>query len=101
MNLNIKRSENNQLITLALSGRIDTITAPELQKSFLKEIEVSNRVILDFAEVSYISSAGLRVLLSGAKIAKAKGGEQVLSNVTKDIKEVFQMTGLADILNIR
>ena len=98
--MTITRSECTHGVDLTLEGRLDTNTAPKLQEELLPELNAGKHVLLDFAKVSYVSSAGLRVLLMGEKAAKAKSSRQVLKNVSATIMEVFEITGFASILNI-
>ena len=93
-----KKQENNTL-TLALEGRLDTTTAPELEKELKDSMEAANALTLDFGKLDYISSAGLRVLLSAHKAMSKKGGMKV-THVNEIVKEVFDVTGFADILTI-
>jgi anti-sigma B factor antagonist len=97
--LNIeKKSEGNNL-SFALSGRLDTTTAPDLEKEVKDNIEGVEKLDFDFADLAYISSAGLRVLLSAQKIMN-KQGEMVVKNCSEEIKEIFEVTGFSDILTI-
>ena len=97
--LNIeKKSEGNNL-TIELTGRLDTTTAPDLEKGVKGNIEGVESLVFDFNALEYISSAGLRVLLSAQKIMN-KQGEMVVKNVSDDLKEIFEITGFSDILNI-
>ncbi len=97
--LNIeKKSEGNNL-TIELTGRLDTTTAPDLEKEVKGNIEGVESLVFDFNALEYISSAGLRVLLSAQKIMN-KQGEMVVKNVSDDLKEIFEITGFSDILNI-
>lgn len=98
--MEIVKSQENGKITLALSGRLDTTTAPQLQGALLPAFEAAKSVVLNFAGLCYVSSAGLRVLLLGEKTAKMKDASMSLINVPKDIKDVFEMTGFTDILKI-
>jgi len=98
--MNINKTQNGEKTVLALSGRLDTTTAPKLQEVLIPEFDGAKCVELDFAELAYVSSAGLRVLLMGEKTAKAKGGKFRLVNVPEEIMEVFEMTGFADMLTI-
>ena len=98
--MNITKTQENQITTLALSGRLDTMTAPQLQEVLIPLLEQGNQVVLDFAKLDYVSSAGLRVLLLGAKSATAHGGKQNLENVSPEIMEVFEMTGFSNVLLI-
>ena len=83
----------------ALEGRIDTTTAPDLERELKNDMEHIDSLILDFEKVDYISSAGLRVLLSAHKTMSKKGGMKV-TNVNEMVREVFEVTGFSDILNI-
>lgn len=97
--LNIeKKSEGNNL-SFALSGRLDTTTAPDLEKEVKDNIEGVEKLDFDFADLAYISSAGLRVLLSAQKIMNKQGG-MVVKNCSDEIKEIFEVTGFSDILTI-
>ena len=95
MTIEIKR--NSEKITIALGGRLDTTTAPALDKTINNDIEGTKNLVLDFKELEYISSAGLRVLL-GAQKKMNKVGSMKLINVCEDVMEVLEMTGFADIL---
>ncbi|MCL1904248.1 MAG: STAS domain-containing protein [Oscillospiraceae bacterium] len=98
--MNINKTQYGEKTTFALSGRLDTTTAPRLQETLIPEFDTVKHIELDFTELAYVSSAGLRVLLIGEKTAKAKGGKQSLVNVTAEIMEVFDMTGFSGILHI-
>jgi anti-anti-sigma factor len=94
-----KKQEGNKLV-IGLEGRLDTTTAPELQGELIPEFDKSKHVLLDFKDLVYVSSAGLRVILMGEKTAKAKGGSMSLSNVSPEIQEIFEMTGFSNVLTI-
>ena len=96
--MTINRTQDGEIITLVLEGRLDTTTSPSLQEVLVPEFDTATQVNLDFAELKYVSSAGLRVLLMGEKTAKAKGAKMTLLNVSDEIMEVFKMTGFSDIL---
>lgn len=98
--MNINKTVLGEKINLVLEGRLDTTTAPQLQSALIPEFDQAKEVELDFKDLAYISSAGLRVLLMGEKTAKAKGGKFILINVSDEIMEVFEMTGFAEILTI-
>jgi anti-anti-sigma factor len=98
--MNINKAQNGDKTTLVLSGRLDTTTAPMLQDSLIPEFDTVKHVTLDFAELVYVSSAGLRVLLMGEKAAKSKDASMTLTGVSEEIMEVFEMTGFADMLTI-
>ena len=97
MHINLNR-ENNKL-TVTVSGRVDTTTAAELEKSILESIEGVTHLVLDLKDMSYTSSAGLRVLLKAQKVMNAQGEMKVI-NVCNDVKEIFDITGFSDILTI-
>ena len=85
-------------LTIALEGRLDTTTAPELDKE-LKDLSGVNTLTLDFGALEYISPAGLRVLLTAHKAMSSKGGMKV-THVNEIVGEVFEVTGFVDILTI-
>ncbi|MBQ4381177.1 MAG: STAS domain-containing protein [Oscillospiraceae bacterium] len=91
------RSENNTL-TLSLEGRLDTTTAPGLEGRLRDDLEGVTELCIDMEKLEYISSAGLRVLLSAHKRMK---GNMTVTNVNEVIMEIFEVTGFSDILNIR
>ena len=97
MTVNIIR--NGTELTAAIEGRLDTLTAPEFEEKLEPELEDTEKLVLDLAELEYISSAGLRVLLSAMKIMEEQG-EMVLMNVRPDVMDVFEVTGFIDMLNI-
>ncbi len=92
-----KTADGNDLV-IALSGRLDTTTAPQLDEE-VKALDGVTKLEFDFKELEYISSAGLRVLLSAQKIMN-KQGSMVIKNVSDEIKEIFDVTGFIDILTI-
>ena len=98
--MTINKTQENGTLTLALEGRLDTITAPKLQDALIPAFDEAENIKLDFSKLAYVSSAGLRVLLMGQKTAKAKGSPMSLCNVSAEIMEVFEMTGFADMLTI-
>lgn len=97
--MTINKILEDKVCTIEIGGRLDTVTAPELE-SVLKEVpaEVST-LILDFQELEYISSAGLRVLLSAQK-AMNRQGEMIVRNVNDVIMDIFSITGFSEILTI-
>lgn len=99
--MNIKKAENGNEITLMLSGRLDTTTAPQLEEQINESIDGAEKMILDFQELEYLSSAGLRVLLGTHKTFMKRGnGKLIIRHVNETIYEVFEITGFLDILNI-
>ena len=97
MTIEIKR--NAEETTIELVGRLDTTTAPALDKTINEDIAGTKNLVLDVKELEYISSAGLRVLL-GTQKKMQKIGSMKLTNVCEEVMEVFEMTGFADILVI-
>lgn len=98
--MEIKVNANGSNIEMAITGRIDTTTAPEFEKKVSAVIGNANLLVLDFSTVEYISSAGLRVLLNAQKQMNAKGAKMVLKHVNELVMEVFETTGFEDILTI-
>lgn len=97
--MTITRKQNGETLEIALEGRLDTMTAPELEAELNKSLAGAETLIIDFSKLDYISSAGLRVLLSAHKAMTSKGGMKV-TNVNEIVREVFEVTGFADILDI-
>ena len=95
--MKINFTKNQEVLTVALDGRLDTTTAPELEKFIAENYDGAGSIVLDCEKLAYISSAGLRVLLSAQK--KTKGAMKLI-NVCELVMEVFEMTGFADILVI-
>ena len=96
--MEIKTKSEGSTLTISVSGRVDTVTAPELEAGL--KFGDAKCVVLDIAEVPYMSSAGLRLLLTSHKAMQAKGGEFKIVNVQPSVSEVLSITGFADILNI-
>jgi anti-sigma B factor antagonist len=97
MTIEIKRNADEVVIKIV--GRLDTNTAPALDKTISEDIVDSQKLVLDLMGLEYISSAGLRVLL-GAQKKMQKNGSLTVKNVCAEIMDVFDMTGFSDILNI-
>ena len=97
--MEIKKNQNGTVLTLSLVGRLDTVTAPDLEAALAESLDGIEQLVLDLAELEYISSAGLRVLLASQKKMSGKGG-MVVKNPNADVSEVFEITGFADILTI-
>ena len=97
--MTIEKKVNGNELEIALEGRLDTMTAPELEAELNQSLGSADSLKLDFSKLEYISSAGLRVLLSAHKVMSAKGGMKV-TNVNEIVQEVFEVTGFADILDI-
>ncbi len=97
--MTINKQLNGTTLTIALQGRLDTTTAPELEKALKDSLSGITTLEMDFSKLDYISSAGLRVLLSTQKIMNKQGEMKVL-HVNEMVMEVFEVTGFVDILNI-
>ena len=97
--MNINFTKDNEILKVELDGRLDTTTAPALDKTINEDIEGVKNLILDLNGLEYISSAGLRVLLSAQKKMQ-KIGSMKVKNVCEEVMDVFEMTGFADILVI-
>ena len=97
--MKITKNLNGTALEIALEGRLDTMTAPELEAELKNDMGGAESLTLDFSKLDYISSAGLRVLLSAHKAMSAKGGMKV-TNVNEIVQEVFEVTGFSDILTI-
>lgn len=97
--LNIEKNRLDDVLTLVLTGRLDTTTAPELEEVLRTELEGVRSLNLDFTALDYISSAGLRVLLGAQKVMNRQG-EMKLCGVNETISEIFDITGFTDILTI-
>ena len=97
--LNITRKGEGTKLEFALEGRLDTVTAPDLEKVLNESLSGVEELVLDFNELEYISSAGLRVLLSAQKVMNRQG-KMTLRHVNETIMEIFEVTGFSDILTI-
>lgn len=97
--MTINKTLKGNDLTIALEGRLDTTTAPDLEKELKESLDGVETLTMDLGDLAYISSAGLRVLLSAHKTMIAKGGMKV-THVNEIVQEVFDVTGFADILTI-
>ncbi len=97
--LNIQKSVEGSKVVYTLEGRLDTVTAPDLEKDIRASLEGIKDLVMDFEKLEYISSAGLRVLLAAQKIM-TKQGEMKITHVNETIMEIFEVTGFSDILTI-
>ena len=97
--MGIKKTQNGNEMVLAIEGRLDTTTAPQLEAELKQSIGGVEKLVMDFAALEYLSSAGLRVLLAAQKVMN-KQGEMVVRNVNETIAEIFEVTGFSDILTI-
>ncbi len=97
--LNIVKEKNEDHLTIKLEGRLDTISAPQLEKELRQELSDTKHLVLDFSQLDYLSSAGLRVILSAQKVMNQQG-EMIVRNVSDMIMEIFEVTGFSEILTI-
>ena len=97
--MTINKTKEDSKMTVAVSGRLDTSTAPQLEAELKADIEEVKELVFDFGELEYISSAGLRVLLSAQKIMN-KQGKMTITGANETIMEIFEVTGFTDILTI-
>ena len=97
--MTITKKQDGNSLEIALEGRLDTMTAPDLEKELNASLDAAETLTMNLAGLDYISSAGLRVLLSAHKAMSAKGGMKI-RNVNEIVREVFDVTGFADILTI-
>ena len=97
--MTIQKTRNETALTIALSGRLDTVTAPELEAVLKDALADVSELTFDFEKLDYISSAGLRVLLSAQKTMNRQGAMKVI-HVNEMILEIFEVTGFSDILTI-
>ena len=97
--LNIKKTIENGSALFLLEGRLDTTTAPELESEVKTSLDGVSKLTFDLKDLEYVSSAGLRVLLSAQKIMNAQG-EMKIRNVNETVMEIFEVTGFSDILDI-
>lgn len=98
--MNIVKNYNQKELTLSVEGRIDTITSQDLEKEIDSEIGKFDSLIIDFANLEYISSTGLRVLIATQKKLKSDNISMVIKNVNDTINEIFRMSGFDKILKI-
>ena len=97
--LNIYKDANGSELTVRMEGRLDTTTSPVLESEMKSSLDGVEKLVLDLKDLQYISSAGLRVLLSAQKTMNRQGS-MIVRNASADIKEIFDVTGFSDILTI-
>ena len=98
--MTITKTAENGTLTVSVEGRLDTTTAPQLESEMKTALDGVSALVMDFAKLEYISSAGLRIILATQKVMK-KQGTMVIRNVNETIMEVFEVTGFTDFLTIR
>lgn len=97
--MTIEKTQSGNELTVKLNGRLDTITAPNLEAEIKTCLDGINDLVFDLAELEYVSSAGLRTLLMAQKAMNKQGAMKVV-NVREEVQEIFDITGFADIFNI-
>jgi anti-sigma B factor antagonist len=97
--MTVTKKQDGEKLTLALEGRLDTTTAPGLEAEVNSSLDGIKELVFDLADMAYVSSAGLRVLLSAQKTMN-KQGEMIIRNANEEVMEIFEVTGFVDILNI-
>ena len=98
--MEVKFNKQDSNLTVVISGNIDTVTAPELDAKLQENISDVKDLVLDFAAVDYISSAGLRVILMANQQMEDVDGNMTVKNVNEDVRDVFEMTGFDSLLNL-
>ena len=97
--MTINKTKENDSLKIALEGRLDTLTAPKLDAEIQGALDGIKSLVFDFEKLAYISSAGLRILLSAQKVMN-KQGTMVTRNAGPEIREIFDVTGFSDILTL-
>ncbi len=97
--MTITKNLENDKLTVAIEGRLDTTTAPQLEAEIKESIDGVKELVFDVKDLDYISSAGLRVLLSAQKVMN-KQGKMVVTGANEAVMEIFEVTGFVDILNL-
>lgn len=97
--MNIVKKQEGTTLTIALEGRLDTVTSPQLEGELRTAVNGVTELIFDFDALDYVSSAGLRVLLSAQKVMN-KQGKMIVRHVKPQVMDVFDVTGFVDLLNI-
>ena len=94
-----ERTITGKTLVIKVSGRLDTTTAPQLEEELNENLGSKELLILDFKELEYLSSAGLRVILAAQKIMN-KQGKMIVKNINETISDIFEVTGFMDILTV-
>ncbi len=98
--MTISKNLEGDKLTVAVEGRLDTVTAPDLEAELKVALDGAKELVMDFTKLEYISSAGLRVLLSAFKKMDAKGGKMKVTNINEMVREVLDVTGLMSVLTV-
>ena len=96
--MTINKTQENGTTILTLKGKLSTTTSPQFQEALIPAFDGTEQVVLDFKEVEYVASAGLRVLFAGNETAKSKNAVMILRGVSDEIMEIFEMTGFTKFL---
>ena len=97
--MTINKTQENEKLTVTIEGRLDTTTAPQLEAEVKSSLDNVKEVVFDIKNLEYVSSAGLRVLLTAQKIMN-KQGKMTVTGASEAVMEIFEVTGFVDILNI-
>ncbi len=97
--MDIIKTQEDSRLTVALTGRLDTVTAPQLEGELRTAVSGISELVFDLSALDYVSSAGLRVLLSAQKVMNRQGS-MAIRGVSPELLEIFEVTGFTDILNI-
>lgn len=100
MKIRLVEKDNNRAV-LELDGRVDSSNAPKVQQEFVKAAQGYREITVDMEKLEYVSSAGLRALLTLYKNLQQKQGELIIVNVSDDVREVLELTGFLDLMNVR
>lgn len=100
MSLTIDKTRDGDRLEIALDGRLDTNTAPELGEVFKRDLQGVSSLVLDFSKLEYVSSAGLRVILVGSKTMLSQQGTMVVRNLNEYVRSIFDVTGLLEIMTV-
>jgi anti-sigma B factor antagonist len=98
--MNIHTEQNGEIQVLKFEGNLDTNTSPKAQDALDKACEAGSKVLVDFSNLDYVSSAGLRVLLMTAKKLKSQSGQFHICNLNETVQEVFEISGFSSIFNV-
>ena len=98
--VNINITKNGNELTVALEGRLDTLTSPDLEEELEDKLDGIKKLVFDLGGLEYISSAGLRVLVGSAQVMDEQDGEMIIRNITEPVKDVFDVTGFSDAFEI-
>ena len=97
--MTINKTQNGTQLTISVEGRLDTVTAPQLEAELKTSLDGIEKLVFDISELEYVSSAGLRVLLSAQKTMN-KQGSMIVKGANEAIMEIFEVTGFVDLLNL-